>query len=288
MLRLAHQKYQLAVAPEFGGTILSLKFDGLNIFREAKLEEVQSTPEASACFPCVPYFGRLYDGLLLDGSRVPLSPTVPSSRLPLHGEGWVSPWRCVLQSSTRATIRLDHDGLDAGRYPFAFRAEQSFSLSAQGLDVVLSVINRDNRPMPSGLGLHPYFPRSSASKVKFRAKQEWCLPNGSTGGRLRTLQNELGTGLSSELPSYEADLSFTGFEGKAVIHARDLDVHLSSDAPLLHLYAPQNKNFFCLESITHAPGLLMEDHCSLSGTMLAPGEITSVKMSISAQVPIPS
>jgi aldose 1-epimerase len=285
MLRLAHQKYQLELAPQFGGAILSLKFDGLNIFREAQLGEVERSPEASACFPCVPYFGRLYDGMLLDGSRVQLSPTVPSSRLPLHGEGWISPWRCVLQSSTRATIRLDHDGLQAGRYPFSFRSEQSFSLNEQGLEIVLSVSNRDNRPMPCGLGLHPFFSRTADSTVKFNAKQEWCLPNGTTGGRLRKLQSDLGAGAPSELPSSDADLSFTGFKGDALIETRDLDIHLSSDAPLLHLYAPQSKDFFCLETITHAPGLLMEEHCSLSGKMLEPGEMTSVKMCISAQVP---
>lgn len=281
---LAHNEYELVIAPELGGSILSFKCNGQSILREARCEAVQVTPEASACFPCVPYFGRLYDGLLPDGSRTPLSPTISSSPLPLHGEGWVSKWRCAFRTTHQAIIRMDHVDVDAGLYPFRYRAEQRFSLNNLGLDLTLTVTNTDNRPMPCGLGLHPYFSRTPAHKVQFCAAQEWHLPGNQTRGRLSALQGNLGGGNLSALPDWNADLSFAGFDGEVLIQSSGLDIRLKTDAPLLHLYAPERSDFFCLEPITHAPGLLMEKHCSLSGQMLMPGQSSSIKLSISAQL----
>ncbi len=58
----------------------------------------------------------------------------------------------------RAVVRLAHGyaGSHPG-YPFPFRAEVTYSLSTEGLELTLAMINTGEGNLPAGMGWHPYF-----------------------------------------------------------------------------------------------------------------------------------
>ena len=87
----------------------------------------------------------------------------------IHGVGWQRVWTVAAVGSTRATLTLRHDavGEQARSWPFAFAAEQRFTLTPDALLVELAVRNLHPSPAPAGLGLHPYFPRDGAPMLRF-------------------------------------------------------------------------------------------------------------------------
>ena len=69
-----------------------------------------------------------------------------------------------------AVLAIEHEADD---WPWAWRAEQRFTLSDHGLRIDLELVNTDRRPMPAGLGLHPYFPGTAATRLRAGTKAVW-------------------------------------------------------------------------------------------------------------------
>ena len=128
------------VAAHAGGLVLSARKDGRDLLRPAPgLEAARSDPRLAACFPCVPYFGRLYGGLFFEGRKWEQKPTLPGCdpRHATHGEGWVSEWSPATRTTDSATVRFHHGGRAAGRFPFPFDAEQRVTLTELNLIAIV-------------------------------------------------------------------------------------------------------------------------------------------------------
>ena len=95
------------------------------------------------------------------------SPAEPHA---IHGQGWQHPWT-VREAGERAAV-LEFAHRVAGT-PLDYRARQSFALAADRLTVTLELANTGRAPMPAGLGLHPYFPRSEAVTLRARLDHVW-------------------------------------------------------------------------------------------------------------------
>lgn len=280
VVRLAAGDWEAGVAPAHGGSLMFFSRAGANILRPAaSLDAVAADPRNGACFPCVPYFGRLPHGLALDGRRWPLDPTLPACdpANALHGEGWVSPWRTVAQTRSSLSIGFDHAPAE-GRFPFPYRAAQSFALGDEGLTITLSVENIGAAPMPAGLGLHPYFVRTDDTLLAFSADSYWT----PTNGPLSALPDALGDGAGASLPLSTRDHTYAGFRGAVAIENGGRRAALKSDAPALHLYAPAGRDYYCLEPVTHLPGSFAQGAKEPAARSLAPGERLSLTMSIGA------
>ena len=52
-----------------------------------------------------------------------------------------------------------------GTFPFRYRGHVRYALGAEGLSILLRVTSRDHRPMPAGLGIHPYFPKHKGARL---------------------------------------------------------------------------------------------------------------------------
>ena len=79
MHELKNDRYRAVIAPEAGGAVMSLSRDGRTILRPApSVDAVKTDPRKAACFPCVPWFGRLFGGLDFDSRRYDLKPTLPT------------------------------------------------------------------------------------------------------------------------------------------------------------------------------------------------------------------
>src|SRR3546814_1209686 len=59
-------------------------------------------------------------------------------------------------------------------WPAPYRAEQRFSLDDGALTVAIAVTNAGRAPMPAGLGLHPYFPRTPGCRLTAPVSQMWA------------------------------------------------------------------------------------------------------------------
>ncbi len=273
--------FSLGLAPARGGAALFLAIGDDNILRPARETAVAADPRNAACFPCVPWFGRLYGALTFEGRSWPMRPTLPvcAPENALHGDGWVSPWEIVTHTEDRLLCRFSGKGDTVSGFPFFYEATQNFGLSRAGLTIDLSLTNIGARSMPSGLGLHPFFVRSPATRIAFKAEKRWTPP-GDGPGRLGPLANKLGTGVPAQLPAKTLDHSFTSFGGEAIVHGEGAPIRFASDAPILHVYAPAREDYFCLEPVTHLPGELTESASGFGGRVLSPREEMRLTMAI--------
>lgn len=273
--RLVYGDWEAGFAPALGGALLYLRRRGADMLRPApSLEAARQDPRNAACFPCVPYFGRLARGLDFAGRHFDLAPTLPACDPDnaIHGEGWVSPWRIVEQTPASLTARFDY-APQRGRFPFPYRAEQKLTLDASGFAATLSIENAGPSPMPAGLGLHPYFRRTSQTRLAFSAGNFWTPPDGPLAPPPDALGSE-----AAPLPAATRDDTYAGFGGRVAIEDGRRRVVLASDAPALHLFAPACENFFCLEPVTHLPGAFVQGVSGPGARSLSPGERLSLDM----------
>ena len=275
---LSAGEFKAGVAPNLGGALTFLRHGERDVLRPAvSLDAIREDPRHAASFVCVPYFGRLYGGLDFNGSRWDMAPTVPACdpNSALHGEGWISPWTLEDESDASVTLRLVHDGHAKGRFPFAYVAEQRIALTEKGLSIVLTVTSAGDCPMPAAPALHPYFPRTPATRLTFSANGFWTPPQGNTQGQASPIPQVFDFSDGGGLPETSLDHSYSGFGGTVLIETGTSRTTLSSDAPFLHVYAPKGEGFFCLEPLTGLPG-------ARELPILAKGDTARIQLNIAA------
>ncbi|WP_197435523.1 aldose 1-epimerase [Agrobacterium vitis] len=160
------------VCPSMGGRLLKLAVvDGPDILVPAEPQSFDTlTWPRGGAYPLVPYHNRIEGGRLVVGAETFDLPPHPAA-MPhtLHGPGHTKPWQLVEHTPSRLVMRLSYDRDD--HWPWAFEAFQDFELEGNVLTLALTLKNLDDRPMPGGLGWHPYF--ASPDPVSVDAKYRW-------------------------------------------------------------------------------------------------------------------
>ena len=174
LVTLAAGPLRLVLNPALGGSIA--RFDHVRHGRSVPVlrdcEPQQSVLEA-ASFPLVPYVNRIRDGAFrFRGRTVRLEPNMAGDPSPLHGQGWLNPWRVLSVSAQEAVLEYEHP---AGEWPWAYVARQHFKLDDGALDVALSCRNLADEPMPCGLGQHPYFHCSEGTRLQTKVDHAWTI-----------------------------------------------------------------------------------------------------------------
>lgn len=261
MIEISAGNMTAALAPELGGAVMRVAQAGRDMLRPAKsVAAVAADPREAACFPCVPWFGRLFDGLTVDGRDYDLAPTLPAcdATHPLHGVGWINPWRVETRRADAFRCILDYEPEPRG-FPFPFRAAQEFTVTPAEFSVVLSLTNTGRRAMPAGLGLHPFFPRRAETAFRFSANRLWT-PGPKGGGVFHApVPAAFDFSQGAAPPPSSIDHTYDGWSGAATVEDEGGTVSIFSDAPYLHLHAPAEEDFICLEPITHLPGTFGHD-----------------------------
>jgi aldose 1-epimerase len=250
ILELAHGDLRLALDPALGGAILS--------FRKGDVDLLRPTPAGAsdvletACFPLVPYANRIAYGRFTWGGRTATLPgNMAGQAHPLHGDGWRGAWTVDGQDGASAMLEFLPQ---ASAWPWRYRAAQSAHLSAQGLNLTLSVTNLDDVAGPVGLGFHPYFPDAGTARMTTATSGLWeasddLLPMCEVASppwdgravRSDVLLDHCHTGWSRE-----AAISLA--PGKPALR-----LTASKALRWLHVYAPPGEDFFCVEPVSHAP-----------------------------------
>ena len=266
--------HAIVFAPEIGGGIASWTRRGVPVLRPLAPGALDGRdPRGLGCYPLVPFSGRVagrrftWRGVahelpaLLDGQAI-------------HGAGWQEPWRVADLDARSLSLVLDH--IPGPLWPFAFRAEQYFVLSPEGLTVELEITNTDMQPTPAAFGLHPYFPRSPASTLQFAAERVWLTPPGSAIPDRAEPVPPAWDHSTARAPVEGIDNCFAGWTRPVRLAwpDRGLALSVTADAALAHLvvYIPPGRDFLAIEPVANQTDGL--NHLGGSGhgfTVLAPG-----------------
>jgi aldose 1-epimerase len=228
----------------------------------------------AALYPLVPYSNRIRDGRLVFGGEViKLARNWPGVGHPMHGDGWAQAWTVDRSDATSAEIAYLHERAgEQGGWPFRYRARQRYRLDEDRLAISISIENLEDRPVPAGLGLHPFFVRDPDGRLACRSTFAWR-------GDAEVLPVEripvpaawdFAAGRSPD--SVALDNCFDGWDGRAMIAwpARRLQLELEASTPFRHvvIYTPPGQSFFCVEPVSHANG-------QVALAALAPGRTLS-------------
>lgn len=231
-----------------------------------------------ASFPLVPYANRIADGrFAVNGTHYQLPLNFGDHPHSIHGFGWQTNWTAKATSAASAELVQAHDG-DAG-WPWPYRAGQQVTLTPSALSMSLSVENVGDRPMPLGLGFHPYFATDAATTLRFDARSLWL----STPDMLPEREVPADALGDWSLPAIVRgdrliDNVYGGWSGSAIVTRGDgLRLNLTAiGADWLHVYRPPNSADFCLEPVSHMPDAINRGGMAT----VAPGAVAQLSMTI--------
>lgn len=238
-------------------------------------------------YPLVPYSNRIAGGRLLsaDSSTVTLPPHPNAHPHTLHGHAHGQPWQVLQQDAASAHLRLDSPACAA--WPWPLQSDLQLRLSAQELQLSLSLRHTGHGRMPAGIGFHPYFLHQVDARLRYHASHRWptdaeFLTHGS-----ERLPAGAGFDQPKALPPGTLTDYLSEWDGALDLDLPQGDVlRLRTAAPLSHLvvHRPPQPLYLCLEPVSHvADGFnLAARGVAGTGTVLLPtGGLLSAQMSLS-------
>lgn len=144
-------KLEVALAPEAGGRIAQIRYDGMDWL--VSEEEGSAAAIAWGCYPMVPWAGRIRHGRF-DFDGKPHVLPINFGGHAIHGVGFTRPWQMDSLEADTATLSLKLP--EDAYWPFGGTATQIVRLRPDGLELRLAV-QADRHSMPAVLGWHPWF-----------------------------------------------------------------------------------------------------------------------------------
>lgn len=277
---------QLMLCPEIGAAIARFTWRGHDVLRRAPDAAIsERLVRQMGVYPLVPYSNRIGQAKLIVGDQTfSLRPNFMQEPHAIHGFGWQRVWQVVKRAADSAELHLVHSpDVD---WPFACEGRQTLRLSANALHFTLSVKNNDKRPMPAGLGFHPYFPLNAETHLQSSWKGMWKMGSDSLPTELGPAPPEADFNQLRPVAGWKVDHCFTGWSRRAVLdyptHRMQLD---ASDAcRQIVVFAPNDgRNFIALEPVTNinnAFALAAKGVADTGMRILAPGEAFEISMAI--------
>jgi len=269
---------RLALRPDVGGSIAGLWHGEMPVLRSVPPATLETSRQAG-CFALLPYSNRLgYRRFRWKGNDYGTAPNFDDSPHSLHGVGWRRRWEIVSSSAVDVVLRLRHAG-DAD-WPFAFEARQYFTLGPDSMRVQLVVDNTADIAQPLGLGWHPYFPRRARSRLHAEVAARW-----DSDATLLPVRKVAQSGIDSDVQHLDFDNCFDGWRGAARIRDERLSLRLSSSLDRLVVYTPPDKDFFCVEPVSHVSNAIhMAGPVAQGLRVLQPGESTEAWMQLDVKL----
>jgi aldose 1-epimerase len=243
-LRLARGDVELILAPAVGGSIAALRWRGHDLLRSGNPAD---GPLALGSFPLVPFSNRIAGGAFgAHGHRIHLPPNMGDEVI--HGFGWQSVWDVAEAGEDSALLVHEHA---VGDWPWAYRAEQRFTLTPSGLVLAMTLTNlgggSGSGAMPAGMGHHPYFPRAGAA-LELAVAERWDCGADRLPARLTPLPAP-----PDWLGGPPLDHGFTHRRGPITVRWPDRTLTIAPDPDLGHVvvYTPAGDDFFCVEPVSH-------------------------------------
>jgi aldose 1-epimerase len=267
------------IVPELGACIAGLWLGDVPVLRSPGAAHLASVRQAGS-YPLVPFSNRISQATLIwNGTSHPLVKNFGNEPHAIHGVGWQRPWAVLDASDTFALLSYEHKP-DAS-WPFAFDTSQAFRLTADALEVSLSITNQSSAATPVGLGWHPYFIKRGGSHIAFEAAGRWemdalKLPTRRVASR----------GLDADCGTLDVDHCFDGWGGTVDLHDEELHTRIQSKLGNLVVFTNENQDCIAIEPVSHvnnavnlmARGVATAE--ALGVRVLQPGESMSCEMTI--------
>ena len=269
---------RLAVRADIGGAIAGLWHRDTPILRSCEPAALTGARE-SGCYPLVPYSNRLgHRHFRWKGREYTTLPNFPGSPHSLHGVGWLRGWEMISHSALDIALRYRHQA-DA-HWPFAFEATQYFALTPHSLGVQMVVTNTADIAQPMGLGWHPYFPKRQRSRLHIELSDRWVCD-----ASLLPVRKLAQPGIDSDVAHLDFDNCFEGFSGPARIRDEKFSLQLRSSLGYLVVYTPQDRDYFCVEPVSHVSNAIhMADPAAHGLRSVQPGESFEASMDLDVTV----
>ena len=191
----------------------------------------------------------------------------------IHGFVHNRAWR-VLERTAKRLVGGFQASIDAPelleQWPADFQLTADYEIERDLLRCRYRVVNPDNRPLPFGLGLHPYFrvplggPRADDCLVSVPATREWQLVDMLPTGQQLPASRDLEQGIRFQ--EMQFDKVFTGLELQAaggLASIRDphaghrLEIRFGAEFRELVVYNPPHREAVCIEPYTCLPGAIV-------------------------------
>ncbi|MGE3804487.1 MAG: aldose 1-epimerase [Gemmataceae bacterium] len=254
---------------EGAGSRLDLLYAAPDLFADGR-------PTRSGIPVLFPFPNRIRDGAFTwEGKEYRLPQNDPAKKNAIHGFACRKPWRVLDQGSAAgsAWLRLEfHGAKDAPEslelWPTDYRIRLTFRLAERSLKLEAVVDNPDKKPLPFGLGYHPYFSVPLASG----GKPEDCLVECKRADQFWELEGNLPTGkqlpvdaardLTKPRPYSElnlddvlrvaasADSTIELGRMKQQPGSAELRVRASKDYREVVVFTPPHRQAFCIEPYT--------------------------------------
>lgn len=276
--------WDLKIAASQGASVLHCRYEGQDILRPYTGNpdddfEILST----GGFCLVPFSNRIEDGVFdYGGQTAKLGLTHKNIRPhPIHGFGWIAPWDIIETDAQSVTLRHD---LPAGDWPWAYRAQQRFSISAAGLRHELSLENLSDMTMPAGIGFHPYFPDRANAILQCEAGGVWHTRQDGIPTRHTGVPEAWDFSQGKAVADTNIDHVFT--DANSVAHIswdnapKSLKIESCGTLPYAVIYTGSDDGSFCYEPVSHMTDAInRRDKGGPTGMIdLPPGETVNVWM----------
>ena len=262
-LELAAGDLRAGLVPAIGGSIAHFRWRGIDLMRALSATDAQAGNVLGvACFPMLPYANRITgNAFTFEGRTWRFAANNPPERFNVHGTGWQRAWSADRAGPGEAHVTLEVSG---GGEPFAYRAAQRFSLSADALTVTITLTTLGEMRAPIGFGLHPWFERDADTTLQFAAKRFYLEAPDHVAGDPVALSPEWDFTAARLLPGSWLNNDYGDWDGSAAIRypSRGAGLRITADAVFKHLmvYADPTKSCFCAEPQTNASGAFNRQH----------------------------
>ncbi len=258
LLLLRSGNAEVGVAPMHGCVLTHWKVQDLHLLRPCRTDG--SDPLEAACFVMAPFSNVIEGCQFKYGEKsFSLSRNHPSEPLPIHGDAWLGQWTVDRISDRSIESHYAHDGRKG--YPFRYRVRQTIELADRELLISLKLFNTDLRPMPAGLGIHPYFRKPPGTLLCMLHGGRWM--GSAVVADLRFLSEE-------EIPKETIDDCFVGWAQFAVLRwpqaGVQLSIQSSASASALVVFSPANADFVCVEPVSHVNDGINAHASGIGGT----------------------
>jgi galactose mutarotase-like enzyme len=140
---------EVTVMPSRGAIVTRVTVGGVDLLYLDQATLASPTGAIRGGIPLLfPFAGELRNGVL----------TATGTAMPRHGFARRAAWHVTSATSDRISMHLPFDDEAHAQYPFDCHVHQVVTAISGGVQIDLSVENRDARPLPLAPGWHPYFP----------------------------------------------------------------------------------------------------------------------------------
>jgi galactose mutarotase-like enzyme len=169
-LRAADAATRMTIAPFRGAIVTSLIVHGRELLYLDRATFEDPTKNVRGGIPVLfPSPGKLADDRWArDGL---------SGAMKQHGFARTKAWSVLANESNTATLQLRSDAETLQQYPWQFDARLELTLEDDRLQIATEVRNEDAKPMPFGLGFHPYFRVVDKSRVRIESRATRAFDN---------------------------------------------------------------------------------------------------------------